>query len=189
MKSCPVCKAELYDEAVFCTNCGADLRHAEPSQENAIPPQNNAVPPQGNAAYSSPTPPPVNNNAYYNNQAYAYQPLPYDHTHEFDPKDISENKVYCMLTYLLGTIGIIIALLASNNSPYTAFHVRQAAKITVTSYLVGIVSLVLVWTILVPIAGGIFSFVLFIVRIIAFVQICQGKAVEPAIIRSIGLLK
>ena len=35
---------------------------------------------------------------------------PTDHTAEFDPKDISENKVLAMVPYLMGWIGIIIAL-------------------------------------------------------------------------------
>ena len=30
---------------------------------------------------------------------------PFDHTAEFDPKDISDNKVIAMLCYLLGSIG------------------------------------------------------------------------------------
>lgn len=190
MKTCPVCKAELLDEAMFCTNCGADVRGSEAGPQGNSSGFSSATFNQGNPSYSAPPPQP-NNNAYYSNQPqYAYQqPYPFDHTQEFDQKDISENKVYCMLTYLLGTFGIIIALLASSNSAYAAFHVRQAAKITVTSYLVSIFSLILVWTIIAPIVGGIFLFILFIVRIIAFIQICQGKAIEPVIIRSIGFLK
>ena len=32
-----------------------------------------------------------------------------DHTAEFDPKDISDNKVYAMATYMLSVIGVVIA--------------------------------------------------------------------------------
>lgn len=41
---------------------------------------------------------------------------PYDHTAEFDPKDISDNKVFAMLCYLMDFIGIIVALLATHSS-------------------------------------------------------------------------
>lgn len=129
------------------------------------------------------------NGAPYTQPNYYTAPNPYDHTAEFDPKDISENKVVSMLVYLMGFIGIIIALLAGNSSPYTAFHVRQALKFTVVETLTAIVTGLLFWTLIVPIAAGIFFIVLFVIKIIAFFQICSGKAIEPAIIRSLNFLK
>lgn len=56
---------------------------------------------------------------------------PTDHTAEFDPKDISDNKVVAMAAYLLGVVGVIIALLAASNSKYAGFHVRQSLKISI----------------------------------------------------------
>lgn len=114
---------------------------------------------------------------------------PYDHTREFEEKDISDNKVCCMVIYLMGVIGIIVGLLAAQSSPYVAFHVRQALKFTVVDALLGIAALVFLWTFLIPLLAGIAFLVLYVVRIICFVQICQGKALEPAIIRSLGFLK
>lgn len=102
MKICPNCHAQLDDSSIFCTSCG--------TQFGAVPPQQNAVPPQ---------------------PAFAPAYDPYDHTAEFDPKDISDNKVFAMLCYLMDFIGIIVALLATHSSKYTMFHVRQALKITV----------------------------------------------------------
>lgn len=160
MKNCPNCNTQLEDNAIFCASCGAQIGASQ-------------QPAQG----------------FVNPQPYAPVYDPYDHTAEFDAKDISENKVFAMLVYLLGTIGIIIALLASNTSPYARFHVRQALKFTVVDILTVIVSLVLVWTIIVPIAGGIFLTVLWVIKIICFFQICSGKAKEPAIIRGLGFLK
>ena len=113
----------------------------------------------------------------------------YDHTAEFDPMDISDNKVYGMLCYLMGTLGVIIALLASNNSPYLRFHIRQAIKLTVTSLLLGIAAILLCWTIIIPIAAGVGCIIIAVLRIIAFFQICNSKAVEPAIVRTLGFLK
>lgn len=117
------------------------------------------------------------------------EPNPYDHSAEFDRQDVSENKVYCMLAYLMGTIGIIIALLAGKDSPYVKFHIRQAIKLSVAQILLLICALVLCWTFIVPIAAGIGMAIVFVLQIIAFIQICCGKAVEPAIIRNLGFLK
>lgn len=120
---------------------------------------------------------------------YAPYSTPYDHTAEFDPRDISDNKVFCMVVYLMGTFGVIIAMLASNMSPFVRFHVREALKITVIQTLTLIFMGILCWTVFVPIVGAIFLAVLFIVRIICFVRICSGRAVEPPIVRSFGFLK
>lgn len=113
----------------------------------------------------------------------------YDHSAEFDPKDISDNKAYCMLIYLMGTIGIIVALLAGKDSPYAKFHIREGIKLSIVNILLGICALVLCWTIIVPIAAGICAVIIFVLRVIAFFQICGGRAVEPAIVRGLKFLK
>ena len=113
----------------------------------------------------------------------------YDHTAEFDAKDVSDNKPYAMLVYLMGIIGIFIALLAARDSKYLQFHIRQVIKFQVTQVLVGIVMAVLFFTIIIPIAGAIFLGVLFVIQIICFFRICSGKSVEPEIIRSFKFMK
>ena len=165
MKNCPICQAQLDDNAMFCTNCGTQLTASNDVQQTA---NYNAYQPTytGTSAYD-----------------------PYDHTAEFDPKDISDNKVVSMLVYLMGWVGIIIALLGSHASPYAAFHVRQALKFTVVNVLMLICTLLLFWTVIVPFAYGIISIVLFVIKIICFFQICSGKAKEPAIIRNLKFLK
>lgn len=146
---------------------------------------------EDNAAFC----PNCGNNAQPNgspNQAPVYaapEPDPFDHTGEFDAKDISENKVLCMLVYLMGAIGIIYALLAGKDSKYVAFHVRQALKFEVITILLGIVMALLFWTIIVPIVGGVCLAIVLVLKVICFFQICSGKAKEPAIIRSLGFLK
>ena len=161
VKICPNCQSECNDEAVFCNVCGA--RFAQPQQ----PPQQQ-----------------------YNQQ---YQPPvyvdPFDHTGEYDARDISENKIFAVLPYLLGIMGIIVALLGCKDSKFARFHIKQELKFTVTNILLGIVTLVLCWTIIVPIAAGIMYIILFIIEIIAFFSACSGKAKEAAIIRSLGFLK
>ena len=151
MKICPKCNTQLDDNAIFCSNCGAQFGV-----------------PQGQ---------------------YATVYDPYDHTAEFDAKDISDNKVISMLVYLMGWIGIVIALLGSHSSPYVSFHVRQALKFCVVEMLMALCTVILAWTFIVPIAFLIMEVVLFVIKIICFFQICSGKAKEPAIIRSLGFLK
>lgn len=114
---------------------------------------------------------------------------PFDHTKEYEEKDISEHKLLAMVSYLLGPVGVIISLLAGKDSPYAMFHVRQSLKFTVADTLLAFLALVLCWTVIVPIAAGICVAALLVVRVICFVQVCKGRAVEPAIIRSVGFLK
>ena len=171
MKNCPVCNAPLNDESVFCTQCGAPQQAQQASAAEQAAPVYTA--PQSNPGYAAPV----------------YAIDPYDHTAEMDPKDISKNKVIAMCIYLMSWIGILIALLASKESEYVAFHVRQALKIEVTNILLGLAAVLLCWTILVPIAAGVCVIILFVLRIIAFFQICGGKAKEVAIIRGLGFLK
>ncbi len=155
----------------YCPKCGAQM------EDNAL-----FCPNCGNNAQPNGSP----------NQAPVYaapEPDPFDHTGEFDAKDISENKVLCMLVYLMGAIGIIYALLAGKDSKYVAFHVRQALKFEVVTILLGIVMALLFWTIIVPIVGGVCLAIVLVLKVICFFQICSGKAKEPAIIRSLGFLK
>lgn len=161
MKICPNCAVQLDDNTQFCPSCGQNINV-----------QNDA--PQHPA---------------YTARTARSTRVPYDHTPEFNRKDISDNKVIAMLVYLMGAIGILIAALLANNSPYASFHVRQALKITVAETLMWIVAGLLCWTFIVPIAAGCISIALVVIRFISFFQICSGKAVEPAIIRDLSFLK
>lgn len=165
MKICPNCNNALDDNATYCAYCKTQFVN---TQESYVNQQNN---------YQMPN---VNYIPSYD---------PYDHTAEFDEKDISENKVISMLVYLMGVIGVVIALLASNTSPYAAFHVRQALKFTVVEILSSICTLLLLWTVIVPFAYGILMIILTVVKFICFFQICSGKAKEPFIIRNLKFLR
>ena len=109
-----------------------------------------------------------------------------DHTAEFDPKDISDNKVVAMVIYLLGPIGLVIAILMANTSKYAAFHVRTALKFTVVESLLTFVNIVPILGQIAYVVGIVTCLVL---RIIAFFQVCKGQAKDPAIISSLGFLK
>ena len=213
MKICKNCGAEVQDGAAFCIHCGTKIEEqkveteqVEQTAQTTETEQTTAQEQTGsqNAGAGAQN---VNygqsqnygqNPNYGQTQNYGpqggyqqnYTPYdPYDHTSEFTAKDISDNKVIAMLVYLMGTVGIIIALLASKDSPYLSFHVRQALKFTVLEVLTGIITLLLFWTFIVPIAAGIFGIVLFVCKIIAFFSICKGNAKEPYVVRSFNFLK
>ena len=102
MKVCPNCQNQVNDDVAFCPICGTQFGNQQNTQNGQA---------GGNTQNGG--------NSGYGNPYTAYDP--YDHTSEFDPRDISANKVVSMLCYLLSWIGIIIALLAAGNSPYAAF--------------------------------------------------------------------
>ena len=205
---CPKCGSEMSDDSMFCTKCGAQLgagaqqstgATAETAQGNFYTDPQGAQ--AGNAAGAFQGGPRMNNGMPYgygnpnggpqmNGMPYG-QPYvdPKDHTAEFDAKDVTENKVVAMLPYLLGAVGIIIAALTAKDSAYVKFHIRQTLKITVLNALLALITAALCWTVIVPIAAAVCIIILLVVRIICFVNVCSGKAKEPAIVSSFGFLK
>ena len=119
-------------------------------------------------------------------QAPAYVADSKDHTAEFNPKDISDNKVFAMAAYLMGVVGIIITLLAAQKSDFAMFHARQSLKLSLCEILTAILLIV---PILGWIAAPICLIILFVVRVIMFFQVAKGQAKEAPIIGSFGFLK
>ncbi len=118
-----------------------------------------------------------------------YRPIPdHDHTNKYEADDIAQNKSIAMLCYLMGPFGIIMAGLLSQTSPYAMFHVRQSTRFLVLNMLCVFAMSILFWTFIVPIAAGILLLAIFIAQIVTVVQIAQGKAVIPFILRSIKFL-
>lgn len=113
---------------------------------------------------------------------------PWDHTSEFDAKDISDNKIYALSAYIFSILGVILCHVLAKESPYAQFHAREALKIDLVTIVVYLLSAFLCWTCIVPVVGAILILILLIVNIIAFVQVCKGQAKEPWLIRSIGAL-
>ena len=145
----------------FCSNCGKEL------------PEGATVCPGCGAAIGAAAPESAVN---------------WDHTDEFDAQDISDNKVYALSAYLFSFFGIILCHLLAKSSDYAQFHAREALKIDIVTMVVYLLSCILCWTCIVPVAGILLGVILLVVRIICFVQVCKGQAKEPWLIRSIGAL-
>ena len=150
-----------------CPNCQAPL------EDNAEFCSNCGAPLNGQPAYQAAVP-------YVD---------PWDHTGDYDAKDISDNKIFAMTSYLLSVLGIVIALLAAQKSEYVMFHVRQALRFTIVELLVGLASLLLCWTVIAPFAGFVMMIILLVARIMAFVDVCKGKVRDPWLIRSLTFLR
>lgn len=168
MKNCPNCRNQVNDSATFCPVCGTTLDaigHIEIPQFHKEPaaPLPSAVPVQE-------------------------VPKAWDHTQNFCKSDIAENKLLCMSVYLLGAVGIIIGLLMSPKSEFTRFHVRQSLKFIILEALILLFSAILCWTFIVPILGMIALLVLLIAKILCFVDVCRGKAVESSVLQYIKFL-
>lgn len=111
-----------------------------------------------------------------------------DFTSDFDEKDIAENKIFAMSVYALSVVGIIIALLAAGDSAFVRFHVKEALKISILEIVTSIVTLILFWTVIVPVLGGIIALLMTIARVIGFVNVCKGKAIRAFVVRDINFL-
>ena len=185
MKTCPNCGNRIADEAAFCNNCGTAVA-AAPVQEapqGAAPqgaaPQGTA--PQGAAPQPQPQPMPFQQAQYQQPIAYVD---PSDHTKEFDPADIADNKLVAVSAYFFSIIGIILCYLV--NTPFTRFHAKNALRLSIASI---IVCLLFIVPVLGWIAAGICLAILEVVEIICIVWTLQGKAKDAPIVSSIGFLK
>lgn len=145
----------------FCTKCGAQCEDAA----------NNC--PSCGTAFGAPAP------------AVVYAD-PKDHTAEFDAKDISDNKIYAMLCYLFGLMGVIVAAICAKESPYVKFHMTWALRITVA---MGLSVLLAIIPVLGWIAYAVAEIICLVLMIIGFVQVCKNKAKEPGIVSNLTFLK
>ncbi|SFB89083.1 zinc-ribbon domain-containing protein [Butyrivibrio sp. YAB3001] len=201
MKTCPNCGNQVADEASFCNNCGTSMSGVSSSAQAASAGTENTTATAGADTQTSAnsnvnqTPvqgfqPQFNQNfqgqqGFQNQQMYRQAFDPADHTSDFDPRDIADNKLFAVLPYFTSFMGIVIALLVKE-SAYTKFHAKNAIRLMIADILILIPAII-------PILGWFISIVLgivmFIIRIIAIVQVFQGKAKDLPIVGSIGFLK
>ncbi len=164
MKICPACRYAVSDDAEFCTHCGTRFTaQSEPHPEST----------DSNTS-SAPVPP----------YTYASVRNPHDHTDEFDAQDVTVNKLYASLPYLLSVFGVIIALLIAKNSAFVMFHVRQALKLILAEVIFIGIAVTLIWTIIAPLAAAAGALVLLILQCVGFYQAATGKAIDLVLVRN-----
>ena len=201
MKICANCGTSVPDDAAFCNNCGSAMTETPASENNSTPAAPSA---DANAASSQPAPAPVPAPAPapqpgFQQQPYGQAPYqqpqyqqpyvafdPKDHTSEFDPKDIADNKLFAILPYLFSCIAGIIVGIYVKDSEFVKFHIKNSIRIDITVLLLLVLCIIPFIGWVVAILGLI---VVSVIDIIAIVWAFQGKAKELPIISSIGFLK
>ena len=110
---------------------------------------------------------------------------PRDHTREFDPWDIDDNRLVAVLPYLFSVFGMIAAVLIQD-SPFVRFHLKNEIRLTVAAFIACIVCLVpfIGWFV-----GGIFLIILCVLKVIVIIQVLSGKAKEIPFLCTIDFLK
>lgn len=108
-----------------------------------------------------------------------------DHTSEFDPEDIKENKLLAALCYL-GTTFMIIALIAKRDSAFVKFHANQSLLLQVLAIAAVIVCIIPILGWIAALVAGVFSLVCLIIGI---VNACSGNAKDLPLLGSIRIIK
>lgn len=188
MKICPACGAKVEDNSLFCNNCGASLAGA--GNAGGASGGNNGGTDTAQGAGPVPGAAPYQNTR----DEYAGYTPDWDHTDEFDSRDVHDNKVVVMIMYLSGLYGTLICfailwLLGKSKSDYLAFHVRENFKISLVNTLLGLIAFIFCWTVIIPILCGIMFLILLVIRFICFVGAARNQSKEVAIIRNFGFLR
>ena len=114
-----------------------------------------------------------------------------DHTKEFSPKDISENRFISAISYL--SILFLIPLFCRKNSKFARYHASQGLTLfalqAVLAFLSGILSIL-------PFIGGVCFVICEIgiaftvaLSVIGILSTCMGQAKELPVIGGIRFLK
>ena len=119
-----------------------------------------------------------------------------DHTSEFDPQDIENNKVMALLAYLSWLV--LIPLFAAKDSKFARFHCNQgivlaiaelALNFVVFPILSGILGGVPVVGLLISIVSGLVGLCFFVLSVIGIINAVQGQAKELPVIGGFKILK
>ncbi len=202
MKICANCGAQLPDDAAFCNNCGSALTDGNtgstapetpavpltpvtPVSDQVVTPEQQAMSQPnlqqnyqqqfGQAPYQQPQ---------YQQPYMTYDPN--DHTSEFDPQDIADNKLFAVIPYLFSSFMGIVVGIYLKESAFMKFHIKNAIRFDIALILSLLLMIIpfLGW-----IAAAICGLVLSVIKIIAIVWVFQGKAKDLPVISSIAFLK
>ena len=118
-----------------------------------------------------------------------------DHTNEFDPTDIQNNKTMGILSYI-GLL-VLVPIFAAKNSKFARFHANQGLVLVIAQAIVTTVLSILAAILAhIPFVGWLFALlirlvipVVYIPSIIGIINAAKGQAKELPIIGGIRILK
>ena len=113
-------------------------------------------------------------------------------TEVYDAKDVEDNKIYSILSYL-GFL-VLVPIFAAQDSPFARFHANQGLVLLIAELIAAVISTVL-WFI--PVAGLVLSLViglpLYLITVVfmvmGIINAYQGKAKELPLIGRFNILK
>lgn len=133
MAFCEKCGAQIDDSAKFCNVCGAPRTPiSEATVKDGTGTNGNTGKSGFAAIFDTP-----------------------DHTAEFDPTEINNNKVICVISYLW--ILFFLPLVCCPDSRYGKFHANQALILLLTSVALGIVTTIFSFMGFIPFIGILFN--------------------------------
>lgn len=118
-----------------------------------------------------------------------------DHTNEFDPTDIQNNKTMGILSYI-GLL-VLVPIFAAKNSKFARFHANQGLVLVIAQAIITTVLSILAAILAhIPFVGWLFALlirlvipVVYIPSIIGIINAAKGQAKELPIIGGIRILK
>jgi uncharacterized membrane protein len=218
MPFCGTCGAKVDDNVKFCPSCGAAMSVAPTAPVTEVPVQEPVQ-----QVVQEPVQQPVQQAApVYQNQQQGQQnqyqqqgqsqqqgqgqqtnqnffdklmDTP-DTTKDYDPKDMEENKVMALLSYI-GVL-FLVPLLAAPNSKFSRYHANQGIILFIGeaagSIVLSILSFIMAF--ISGILAGIVSFIIFLFGIVCLafaifgiMNVVNGKAKELPFIGKIRILK
>lgn len=182
MAFCVKCGSEVKDDDQYCAKCGFKVVDAKPNADQSDSSEKQTPPKRKEPSFFQGI---LNTN---------------DHTQEFDPKDIADNRAMAVLSYIWALV--FIPWFAASNSPYARFHAKQGMNLfifeTVYAALVGVISISLrltigwflqiVYNVIIAILN-IFTLVFIALCIIGIINCIAGKARELPLIQDFKLIK
>lgn len=135
MIKCKKCLAEIPESSAFCGSCGEPVNSAEQTtqqSEQAAETTNTTETTTEQTAQTASD----QGNSFAQNISFDSK----DSTAEFDAKDIEENKVISLFSYI--GILFLIPMLAKPDSKYAKFHANQGIALFIVSIAVTIVKVV-----------------------------------------------
>lgn len=200
MKICGICGFECEDEAVICPTCGKNCDGSEPKKKESSSSLSdpferyrkeidNQIKEQEKRISDLQQQISTDNEEKQGKKKKKKDFDEFDRTELFSEEDVNENRLYALLLYLTGIIGIIIALLKDKASPYLNFHINQVLKAVICETAVLIFSVLLCFTFIVPVFGVLIIFALNIIKLISALWVLKGYSKEILILRNIRDLK